>query len=57
MASSFDSLRVFVRGANNARVLSEEYSRSDITSILTRASETGEIRPLIRETKIGYTHK
>lgn len=57
MSNSFDSLRVFVRGANNARVLSEEYSRSDITSILTRASETGEIRPLIRETKIGYTHK
>ena len=57
MANSFDSLRVFVRGANNARVLSEEYSRTDITSILTRAAEYWEIRPLIRATKIWYTHK
>lgn len=40
MANSFDSIGVFVRGANNSRILNTDYSRSDITSILTRASET-----------------
>lgn len=56
LASGLDNIGVFVRGKNNARVISPEYSRSDISSILTRASETGEIRPLIRETGKGYSH-
>lgn len=56
LASGFDTIGVFSRGANNARVLSPDYSRADISSILTRASENGEIRPLIRATKSGYTH-
>lgn len=56
LASGFDTIGVFSRGANNARVLSLEYSRADIASILTRASEVGEIRPLIRKTEYGYTH-
>lgn len=57
IATAFDKLKIFVRGANNSRILSDEYSRADITSILTRASEVWEIRPLIRETKIGYSHR
>lgn len=56
LASGLDSIGVFSRGANNARVLSPDYSRADISSILTRAAENGEIRPLIRSTKSGYTH-
>lgn len=56
LASGFDTIGVFSRGANNARVLSSDYSRADISSILTRASENGEIRPLIRATKSGFTH-
>lgn len=56
LASGLDKIEVFVRGANNARVLSPNYSRADISSILTRASENGEIRPLIRSTGNGYTH-
>jgi len=56
LASGLDKIEVFIRGANNARVLSSDYSRADISSILTRASESGEIRPLIRATKNGYTH-
>lgn len=55
MAEWFDKIGVFIRGKNNARVLSEEYARSDIVSILTRAGD-GEIRPLMREVKWGYTH-
>lgn len=56
LASSLDHIGVFVRGQNNARTLSSEFSRADISSILTRACDTGEIRPLIREIKTGYTH-
>lgn len=56
MANSFDSIGVFVRGANNSRILNTDYSRSDITSILTRASETWEIRKLIRKTESWFTH-
>lgn len=54
--SSFDKLMVTVRGSNNSRVLSTDFSRADISSILTRASESGDIRPLIRKTESGYTH-
>lgn len=57
LASSLDHIKVFVRGQNNARTLSSEFSRADISAILTRACETGEIRPLIREIENGYTHK
>lgn len=56
LASGFDKIGVFIRGANNSRVLNSEYSRGDISSIITRASEIGEIRPLIRKTESGYTH-
>lgn len=56
LASGLDTIGVFSRGANNARVLSPDYSRADISSILVRASENGEIRPLIRSTGNGYTH-
>ena len=56
MAEWFDKIGVFVRWKNNARELSEEYSRSDIASILTRATETGNLRPLMREVKWWYTH-
>lgn len=56
LANWFDTIGVFTRGANNARVLNKEFSRSDIASIITRASETGEIRPLIREIKWWFTH-
>lgn len=55
MAEWFDKIGVFIRWKNNARVLSDEYARSDIVSILTRAGE-GEIRPLMREVKWWYTH-
>jgi hypothetical protein len=57
LASSLDSIKVFVRGQNNARTLSSEFSRADISSILSRACETGEIRPLIRKVENGYTHR
>lgn len=56
LASGLDNVKVFVRGQNNARTLSSEFSRADISAILTRAAENGEIRPLIREIKSGYTH-
>lgn len=56
MANSFDSIGVFIRGANNSRILNTDYSRSDISSILIRASETWEIRKLIRKTESWFTH-
>lgn len=56
MAKKLDDVRVFVRGSNNARVINPEMSRADISSILFRAAESGEVRPLIREVKNGYTH-
>lgn len=56
LANGMDRIGVFIRGANNARVLCSDFSRSDISAILNRASESGEIRPLIRATKNGYTH-
>ncbi len=54
--TSFDKIGVTIRGSNNARELSPEYSRADISSIITRACESSEIRPLIRKTETGYTH-
>lgn len=57
LASGLDNIGVFARGANNSRVLSSSYSRGDITNIITRASENGEIRPLIRKVENGYTHR
>lgn len=57
IASGFDTIGVFARGANNCRVLNSSYSRGDISTILTRATETGEIRPLIRKVENGYTHR
>lgn len=56
LAEWFDTIGVFVRWENNARVLNSSYSRSDIASILTRAIETWEIRPLMRKTEKWYTH-
>lgn len=56
LADGLDKIGVFVRGRNNAREISKEFSREDIASILTRASQTWEIRPLIRKTDSGYTH-
>lgn len=57
LADWLDTIWVFERGKNNARVLNSSYSRGDISSILTRASEIWEIRPLIRKVENGYTHK
>lgn len=58
LASGLDKIGVFTRGANNARTLCPDFSRSDISAILTRATEIGEIRPLIRKVDNGYyTHK
>lgn len=56
MANWLDKIGVFVRGANNSRVLSEEFSRTDISSIITRASDNWEIRHLIRKTENWFTH-
>ena len=56
LANWFDKIEVFTRWANNSRVLSSSYSRGDISSILTRASEVWEIRPLIRKTDKWYSH-
>lgn len=57
MADAFDTQWIFKRGRNNARILNTEYSRSDIASVLQRASESGEIRPLMRKTESGYSHR
>lgn len=51
-----DDVKIFSRGSNNARVLNPDMSREDVSSILFRAVETGEIRPLIRETENGFSH-
>lgn len=56
MAKKLDDVSVFVRGANNARVPNPDMSRADISSILFRAAESGEVRPLIREVKNGFSH-
>lgn len=56
MAKKLDEVKIFSRGSNNARVLNPDMSREDVSSILFRAAETGEIRPLIRETENGFSH-
>jgi len=55
--SGLDSIQVFSRGASNARVLNPDYSRSDIASIISRASSSGVIKPLIKVVENGFSHK
>ena len=55
--SGLDSIKVFSRGVSNARILNPEYSRSDIASIISRASSSGAIKPLIKVVENGFSHK
>lgn len=55
--SGLDSIKVFTRGVSNARVLNPEYSRSDIASIISRASSSGVIKPLMKVVENGFSHK
>ncbi len=55
--SGLDSIQVFSRGASNARVLNPDYSRSDIASIISRASSSGVIKPLMKVVENGFSHK
>lgn len=56
MAKKMDGVKIFVRGENNARKLNPDFSRSDVSSMLFAAVESGELRPLMRkESECSYT--
>lgn len=48
LASKLESLKVLVRGENNARILNPEFSRSDVASILGGAERATELKPMFR---------
>ncbi len=49
MAKEMDEVKIFVRGENNARKLNPDFSRGDISSMIFRAVEVGEIHTLHRQ--------
>lgn len=51
-----DSVWIFKRWMNNARILDQRFTRSDIENILIRASQNWEFRPLFRKVENWYTH-
>lgn len=58
MAKKMDGVKIFVRGENNARKLNPDFSRSDVSSMLFSAVESGELRPLMRkESECSYTSR
>lgn len=55
MGENMERVNILVRGENNARVLNEELSRSDVASIIRSAKTTKELRPLFRKKDRGFT--
>lgn len=58
MAKKMDGVKIFVRGENNARKLNPDFSRSDVSSMLFSAVESGELRRLFRkESECSFTSR
>lgn len=57
ISEGLEEVGVFIRGANNSRVLSEEFARSDIVNILGKYSSSGEWHRVFRqEDENTFTH-
>ncbi len=49
LAIKLENIGVLIRGENNARVLSTEYSRADVAAILEQAESAKELKAVFRQ--------